>query len=79
MNKVEILTYKTYINMDKIEYFKISDRLKLPYRCPILDVCERRFLSIYFFSYSDTDPEGKYVDCLLKKGIINTSIIEKNN
>jgi hypothetical protein len=63
--------------MDKNAYFKISNRLNLPYRCPILDICERRFLSIYFFSYSDTDPEGKYIDCLLKKGIINTDTIGK--
>lgn len=63
--------------MDKNAYFRISDGLKLPYRCPILDICERRFLSIYFFSYSDTDPEGKYIDCLLKKGIINADTIGK--
>ncbi|GAB1404459.1 hypothetical protein MASR1M74_16380 [Lentimicrobium sp.] len=62
--------------MDKIAYFKISDRLKLPYRCPILDICERRFLSIYFNSYSDTDPKGKYIDCLLNKGIINKDSVE---
>ena len=62
--------------MDKIAYFKISEKLKLPYRCPILDICERRFLSIYFNSYSDTDKTGKYIDCLRTNGVLNEEAIE---
>lgn len=62
--------------MDKIEYFKISEKLKLPYRCPILDVCERRFLSIYFNSYSDIDKSGKIIDCLQANGIINEETLK---
>jgi len=34
--------------MNEKEYFKISERKKLPSRCPILDYCVRRAYTLYF-------------------------------
>ncbi|WP_443936841.1 HNH endonuclease signature motif containing protein [Pedobacter sp. MW01-1-1] len=39
--------------MDKKEYFELSTSLKVTPRCPILNLCQRRAMTIYFFSYSD--------------------------
>lgn len=62
--------------IDKVEYFKISEKLKLPFRCPILDVCERRLLSIYFNNYSDNNNEGRYIACLIHKNVVAPNILE---
>jgi len=62
--------------MDKIDYYTISEKKKLSYRCPILDICERRLLSIYFLSYSSLDTEGKYMDYLKKVGLISVADLE---
>ena len=42
--------------MNQNEYFIISKKEKLQKRCPILDICERRWATIYFFSFY---PEGE--------------------
>jgi hypothetical protein len=39
--------------MNKEEYYKISIGKKLPLRCPILNTCQRRALTIYFFSHKE--------------------------
>jgi|GEM_PF-2349856 len=37
--------------MNKSEYFEISNKRSLTLRCPILDICQRRALTIYYFSF----------------------------
>lgn len=43
--------------MDKAEYIKISTEKRLPARCPILNICQRRAMAIFYFSYK---PEGNF-------------------
>lgn len=57
--------------MNKIEYFKISNRLKLTHRCPILNRCERRLCSIYLFAYQKNDKVKNMFKYLESNGILN--------
>jgi hypothetical protein len=40
--------------MTKEEYYKTSDKLKLPRRCPLYENCERRVWSVFFLTYYQT-------------------------
>lgn len=51
--------------MNQDEYFKISQEKKLPNRCPILNICQRRALTIHSFSYREEHhPLGNWEDLL---------------
>ena len=64
--------------MDKDEYYKIGASHKLPKRCPILNYCTRRALTIYFFSdHSRNDPENDVVRALQKEGSLPSDFNEK--
>jgi hypothetical protein len=55
--------------MDKNEYIDIGFKRGLTPRCPILDLCQRRAWTIYFFSYyqQGSDVWGSW-EQLLKHG-----------
>ena len=53
--------------MNQAEYFKISEKRKLPMRCPILDRCCRRAFTIYFFSYWQKEDGEVCVTDVLKR------------
>lgn len=46
--------------MNKSEYFNISEKKKLPLRCPILNVCERKAMSVFYLSYMDMAKSSIY-------------------
>lgn len=62
--------------MDKKEYFEISNKKGLPDRCPILDQCERRLLTIYRSSYHQTSVFNNYLDCLKDAGEVDDSSLK---
>ena len=63
--------------MDKKEYYSFSAKQKLPNRCPILNYCARRLITIYFFGFHDTSNGQDYVTFLKEKGIISQEDIER--
>ncbi len=64
--------------MNKDEYFKVSDALNLPKRCPILEKCSRRAWSIYLLGYYDVSKSNNPINFLIKEGILNEDF-ETNN
>ncbi|MFZ2406825.1 MAG: HNH endonuclease [Methylobacter sp.] len=66
--------------MNKDEYYKISEKGKIPKRCPILDKCMRRYWTILFFSYRDLVEREKgisineFFSILKKDGDVNVDI-----
>ncbi len=57
--------------MNKKEYYSISAKQKLPNRCPILNNCERRLLSIYFLGFYDCHDGKDLLSFLINKGVIS--------
>ena len=57
--------------MDKKEYYKISQEKGLPARCPILNYCQRRGFTLYFFG------EYKNFDEMLHDGTLPEDFDEK--
>jgi 5-methylcytosine-specific restriction endonuclease McrA len=53
--------------MNKDEYFKLSEKRKLPMCCPILDRCSRHAHTVYFFSYYTPGDDGVSVADILKR------------
>jgi len=48
-------------NITEDEYYEISRKDKLPKRCPILNICERRLWTLYFFNdYFDEEYKRKH-------------------
>lgn len=57
--------------MNKEDYFQISERKKLPNRCPILNKCSRRAWTIYLFNrLYETDPYNNFILRLIQEGEI---------
>lgn len=56
--------------MTKEEYFKTSDKLKLPRRCPLYNNCQRRVWSVFFNTYFQTSN---------KSGNLNASLTDMKN
>lgn len=63
--------------MDKREYYSLSEKRKLPNRCPILNYCGRRLITIYFFGFHDVHNQQDYVSFLKDKGVISQDDIDK--
>jgi hypothetical protein len=64
--------------MDKTDYFKISQQKGLPSRCPILDYCKRRALTIYHFSdFKEENRTNDIVQTLINAGELNNDYVEK--
>jgi hypothetical protein len=60
-----------YTLMNQEEYYNKSRENKLPLRCPILNYCERRALTIYLNSnYRKIDPRLSPLESLIKNGDI---------
>ena len=57
--------------MNKDEYFEISKKKNLPLRCPILNYCSRRAITICFNSnYEKYEPGLSCQDALIKDGTL---------
>ncbi len=60
-----------YLKMDKVNYFKRSQELNVPLRCPFIQYCERYAFSIYYLSYDneklDKDRKETTEDFLLRR------------
>ena len=55
--------------MDEDKYFEISKKEGLTNRCPILDICERRAMTIYLFNdYSKVYPNKSIFEALYSEG-----------
>ncbi len=64
--------------MDKEEYFKKSIKLRLPHRCPILEYCARRAMSIYLLSYSNNgNSNANYANILINENEVNKDFKDK--
>lgn len=64
--------------MNKQEYFNKSRAQDLPNRCPILQYCSRRALTIYFLNrYHEDDPINNYALKLRKEGELPDDFEEK--
>jgi hypothetical protein len=65
--------------MDKNQYYQKSKELGMQLRCPILDRCSRRAMTIYYFSFSEvTKPNNvNYKDFLISKGQLDEDFNEK--
>lgn len=48
--------------MDKKEYFEIGFKRNLTPRCPILNICQRRALTIYYFSFVESTTASRTVN-----------------
>lgn len=58
--------------MNKQEYFKLSLKLNLPNRCPLLGYCDRHSWTIYFFSnYDEIDYDRDFIKTLQKERVIS--------
>lgn len=63
--------------MDKIEYFKISQEKGLSSRCPLLDFCQRRAQTVYFFNeYYKIHPTKSILEALLFEGDVGSDYID---
>lgn len=57
--------------MEEIEYYKLSKENDLPLRCPIINYCSRRALTVYLFSeYSKFEPSLNVIQALNRAGEI---------
>ncbi|MEK6452088.1 MULTISPECIES: HNH endonuclease signature motif containing protein [unclassified Myroides] len=64
--------------MNEKEYFNIGDKKNLPLRCPILNYCSRRFITIYFNSdYAKYDSGLTMEEALLKDGTMPNDYLSK--
>ncbi len=54
--------------MDKEAYQKISTKLKVAQRCPLVGYCERWAWSIYFYSFVEHDKDKNMLASLCKDG-----------
>lgn len=58
--------------MNKEQYYAKSNDKDLPLRCPILNNCERRALTIYLNSeYGKLNPRLSWIDCLKEYGEVS--------
>jgi hypothetical protein len=62
--------------MNKEEYYLISEQKKLPLRCPILNYCGRRALTMYAFNYRDAG-SGNPIKVLKREGAIPEDFEQK--
>ncbi|MBB5439171.1 hypothetical protein HDC92_002858 [Pedobacter sp. AK017] len=62
--------------MDKKEYFEISRQQKVTPRCPILNICQRRAMTIYFFSYADMKKGQDFEKVLNNAGELSSDYLK---
>ncbi|MDO5858595.1 hypothetical protein Q2490_15020 [Myroides odoratimimus] len=64
--------------MNEKEYFEVGERKNIPLRCPILNYCSRRAITIYFNSeYEKYDYGLSIEDALLKDGTLPKDFTSK--
>lgn len=64
--------------MNSGDYNRISIRSKVSLRCPILSICMRRAITIYFFSNYKDEARGRgIIETLLDDGIVGEDFVEK--
>lgn len=64
--------------MNKDEYFNISQNKGLTSRCPIVDYCQRRAWTIYFYSdYKEENYSGDMIETLINAGEISNDFKER--
>lgn len=64
--------------MNEKEYYQVGESKKLPLRCPILNYCSRRAITIYFNSdYEKYDHGLSIEEALLKDGTLPKDFVSK--
>ncbi|MDM1044334.1 hypothetical protein HX004_10540 [Myroides sp. 1354] len=64
--------------MNEKEYYQVGESKKLPLRCPILNYCSRRAITIYFNSdYEKYDYGLSIEEALLKDGTLPKDFVSK--